>query len=74
MRLMSPQWVVYRRPLVLVLFAIAVVVTLFFGASVEAQAGAYATGVLALILSAEPRVTELTPADELSSLWPSLVE
>ncbi len=49
---MSPQWVVYRRPLVLVLFAIAVVVTLFFDARVEAQAGAYATGVLALILSA----------------------
>lgn len=49
---MSPQWVVYRRPLVLVLFGIAVAVTLFFGARVEAQAGAYATGVLALILSA----------------------
>jgi len=49
---MAPQWVVYRRPLVLVLFAIAVLVTLFFGARVEAQAGAYATGVLALILSA----------------------
>jgi hypothetical protein len=53
---MSPQWVVYRRPLVLVLFAIAVVVTLFFGARVEAQAGAYATGVLALILSASVAV------------------
>jgi len=49
---MAPHWVVYRRPLVLVLFAIAVVVTLFFDARVEAQAGAYATGVLALILSA----------------------
>jgi hypothetical protein len=53
---MSPHWVVYRRPLVLVLFAIAVVVTLFFGARVETQAGAYATGVLALILSASVAV------------------
>jgi len=53
---MSPHWVVYRRPLVLVLFAITVVVTLFFGARVEAQAGAYATGVLALILSASVAV------------------
>jgi hypothetical protein len=49
---MAPQWASYRRPLVLVLFAIAVVITLFFGARVEAQAGAYATGVLVLILSA----------------------
>lgn len=49
---MAPQWVVYRRPVVLVLFAIAVAITLFFDARVEAQAGAYATGVLVLILSA----------------------
>ncbi len=49
---MAPQWAGYRRPLVLVLFAIAVVITLFFGARVEAQAGAYATGVLVLMLSA----------------------
>ena len=34
------------------LFAIDVVITLIFGASVEAQSGAYATGVLVLILSA----------------------
>jgi hypothetical protein len=49
---MAPQWAGYRRPLVLVLFGITVVITLFFGARVEAQAGAYATGVLVLILSA----------------------
>ena len=36
----------------LVLFAIDVVVTLVFRADVEAQSGAYATGVLVLILSA----------------------
>lgn len=53
---MAPQWAGYRRPLVLVLFGISVVITLFFGARVEAQAGAYATGVLVLILSAATAV------------------
>lgn len=48
---MAPLWVAYPRPLILVLFAITVVVTLFFGAQVEAQGGAYATGVLGLMLS-----------------------
>jgi Ca2+/Na+ antiporter len=37
---------------VLVLFVIDVIITLIFRASVEAQSGAYATGVLVLILSA----------------------
>ncbi len=49
---LAPQWVAYVRPLVLVLFAFDVVVTLVFHASVEAQGGAYATGVLVLITSA----------------------
>lgn len=49
---MAPQWVAFRRPLVIVLVLIAVVVTLAFQADVEAQAGAYATGVLVLMLSA----------------------
>jgi hypothetical protein len=49
---MAPRWAALSRPLVLVLFAINVVITLIFGASVEAQSGAYATGVLVLILSA----------------------
>jgi len=49
---MAPRWVALPRPLVLVLFAIDVVITLVFRASVEAQSGAYATGVLVLILSA----------------------
>jgi len=48
---MAPRWVSYRRPLVLVLFAIAAIVTLVFHASVEAQGAAYATGVLVLMLS-----------------------
>ena len=48
---MAPLWVAYPRPLILVLFAISVAVTIFFGAQVEAQGGAYATGVLGLMLS-----------------------
>ncbi|HEY7516537.1 MAG TPA: hypothetical protein VIC87_18750 [Vicinamibacteria bacterium] len=49
---MAPRWAVLSRPLVLVLFAVDVIVTLVFRADVEAQSGAYATGVLVLILSA----------------------
>jgi hypothetical protein len=49
---MAPRWVAYRRPLVLVLFAVSVFVTWIFDANVEAQGSAYATGVLALMLSA----------------------
>ncbi len=49
---MAPRWVAQARPLVLVLFAINIVITLIFRANVEAQSGAYATGVLVLILSA----------------------
>ena len=49
---MAPRWATLSRPLVLVLLAIDVIVTLFFRAEVEAQSGAYATGVLVLILSA----------------------
>ena len=49
---MAPRWAALSRPLVLVLFAVDVVITLIFQADVEAQSGAYATGVLVLILSA----------------------
>lgn len=54
---MAPDWVAYQRPLVLVLLAIDVIVTLVFRASVTAQGGAYATGVLVLMLSAAVAVT-----------------
>ena len=49
---MAPLWVAYTRPLVLILLTIDVLVTLAFNADVEAQGGAYATGVLVLMLSA----------------------
>ena len=54
---MAPRWVALARPLVLVLFGVNVVITLIFHADVEAQSGAYATGVLVLILSAAVAVT-----------------
>jgi len=49
---MAPRWATLSRPLVLVLLFVDVVITLIFQADVEAQSGAYATGVLVLILSA----------------------
>lgn len=54
---MAPDWSRAARPMVLVFTAISFLITLFFGAQVEAQGGAYATGVLALILSAVVAVT-----------------
>ncbi|MEU6742714.1 amino acid transporter [Streptosporangium sandarakinum] len=54
---MAPDWARAARPMVLIFTAISFVITLFFGADVESQGGAYATGVLALILSAAVAVT-----------------
>ncbi|HLL76324.1 MAG TPA: hypothetical protein VK421_13820 [Pyrinomonadaceae bacterium] len=49
---MAPNWAKATRPLVIVFTAICFVVTVLFDADVEAQGGAYATGVLTLMGSA----------------------
>jgi hypothetical protein len=54
---MAPDWARATRPLVIVFGAIAFIVTLIFKANVEAQGGAYATGVLVLMSSAALAVT-----------------
>jgi len=49
---MAPEWTRANRPLVMVITGITILVTLVFRADVEAQGGAYATGVLVLMGSA----------------------
>ena len=54
---MAPEWGKAIRPLVLVYTAIAFVIVIIFKASTDAQAGAYATGVLFVMSSAAVAVT-----------------
>ncbi len=54
---MAPDWARATRPLVIVFSIICFAITLIFKANVEAQGGAYATGVLVLMTSAAVAVT-----------------
>ena len=54
---MAPEWAKANRPLVVIFTGITFLVTMLFEADVDAQGGAYATGVLVLMGSAALAVT-----------------
>jgi hypothetical protein len=62
---MAPDWARATRPLVMVFTVMCFVVTISFDASVTAQGGAYATGVLMLMTSTAVAVAIALPAQRI---------
>ncbi len=65
---MAPDWARATRPLVSLIIVIAFFVTVMFDADVDAQGGAYATGVLVLMTSACIAVMVALPLSRLKFL------
>lgn len=70
---MAPNWARASRPLVIIFALICFVITYVFEADVEAQGGAYATGVLVLITSAAIAVTISAWVRKQSIKWVFLI-